>query len=361
MTIRISPISNMKATVRQHGIIRIVLVFALALAVVGSCTLEAQDSAQGSTANAPTPAATTAATATLPGSGSDEYLIEPEDVFDLYVYDVPELSRDYLVNSTGSVTVPLLPKPVQAAGLSPDQFARALEQSFREAGSLSRPQITVTVKQTKRSVVTVEGAVKTPQAVPVIGRTKLLAVLSQCGGLADDAGGAATITRGPLAPHDAAQEGETTVSVVTVDLKKLMDGVDSASQLDVWPGDRVSVGHAGVFYVLGEVNHPGGFGLKSAQEQVTVLQALAIAGDTTSVAKKTKAVIIRKDSAAPNGRVEIALNVPNILAGRSPDHILQANDILYIPASGGKRAAHAFTQTVTTVAGGAGTAIVYRF
>jgi polysaccharide export outer membrane protein len=288
-------------------------------------------------------------------------LIEPEDILDLYVYDVPELSRDYAVNSAGSVSVPLLPKPIQAAGLSPDQFARALEESFRQAGALSRPHITVTVKQTKRSVVTVEGAVKTPQAIPVIGRTKLLSVISQCGGLADDAGGAATITRGPLAPHDATQDGSTTVSVVTVDLRKLMDGVDSASQLDVWPGDRVSVGHAGVFYVLGEVNHPGGFGLKSAQEQVTVLQALAIAGDATSVAKKSKAVIIRKDSSAPNGRLEIALNVPEIIAGRSPDHILQANDILYVPASGGKKAAHAFTQTLTTVAGGAGTAVVYRF
>jgi len=64
------------------------------------------------------------------------------------------------VNSAGNVTVPLLPKPIQAAGLSPDQLARALEQSFRQSGSLSRPQITVTVKQTKRSVVTVDGAVK---------------------------------------------------------------------------------------------------------------------------------------------------------------------------------------------------------
>jgi len=282
-------------------------------------------------------------------------------VLDLYVYDVPELSREYLVNSAGNVTVPLLPKPIQAAGLSPDQLARALEQSFRQSGSLSRPQITVTVKQTKRSVVTVDGAVKTPQSVPVIGRTKLLAVLSQCGGLADDAGGTAMITRGPLAPRDSQQQGGTPASIITVDLKKLGDGVDLASQVDVWPGDRISVEHAGVFYVMGEVNHPGGFGLKSAQEQVTVLQALAIAGDTTSVAKKDKAVIIRKDAAAPNGRREIALNLTAIIAGRSTDNTLQANDILYVPASGGKKAAHAITQTVQTVAGTAGTAVIYRY
>jgi polysaccharide biosynthesis/export protein len=359
MSIRVSAITKVKKTVGQPLVTQIALAFALVLAVAGLRPLEAQGPAQNSTSSSSTPPSTTAKT--LPAVVSGGYLIEPEDILDLYVYDVPELSRDYLVSSAGSVTVPLLPKPVQAAGLSPDQFAGALEENFRQAGSLSHPHITVTVKQTKRSVVTVDGAVKTPQSVPVIGQTSLIAVLSQSGGLADDAGSTATITRGPLAPHDSGPASGTTLPVVSVNLKKLMDGGDSSPQLDVWPGDRVSVEHAGVFYVMGEVNHPGGFGLKSAQEQVTVLQALAIAGDTTSVAKKNKAVIIRKDAAAANGRREIALNVSDIIAGRSPDNALQANDILYIPSSGGKRAAHAIAQTVQTVAGGGGTAIVYRY
>ena len=112
--------------------------------------------------------------------------------------------------------------------------------------------------------------------------------------------------------------------------------------------------------MLGEVNHPGGFNLKSAQEQVTVLQALAIAGDVTSISKKNKAVLIRKSSAAANGREEVALNVTDILAGRSPDHTLQANDILYVPASNGRRALRAITTSATTIAGGAGNAVVYR-
>ena len=148
--------------------------------------------------------------------------------------------------------------------------------------------------------------------------------------------------------------------MIPIELKKLMDGNDPTSQLEVWPGDRVSVEHAGVFYVLGEVNRPGGFNLKSAQEQVTVLQALAVAGDVTSVSKKNKAVLIRKSSTSANGREEVALNVTDILAGRAPDTTLQANDILYVPASGGKRALHAITSSATTIAGGAGSAVVYR-
>jgi polysaccharide export outer membrane protein len=364
MSNRISAIPATGAA-RPRANVAALVAIAIALTLGGVHYLRAQeiaaDPAKASLpAPAPKPVASDIDSSNTQASGSDEYVINPEDLLEVYVYDVPELSREYIVNSAGNVTVPLLPKPVPAAGLSPDQFARSLEQSFRQAGSLSRPQITVTVKQSRRSVVTVEGAVKTPQAVQVIGRTRLTAVLSQCGGLADDAGSFVTVTRGAEAPRDSSLASGSTGSVVSVELKKLMDGNDSTSQFEVWPGDRVSIDRAGVFYVLGEVNRPGGFNLKSADEQLTALQALAIAGDVTSVAKKGKVVIIRKDASAPGGRHEVPLDINGILGGKSPDPVLQANDILYVPASGGKKAMHAITSSATTIATGAGTAVVYR-
>jgi len=207
--------------------------------------------------------------------------------------------------------------------------------------------------------VTVEGAVKSPQDVPVIGPTRLASILSQCGGLADDAGSTATITRSEFDSSNS-EAGAGTAGSITVELKKLMDVNDPIAKTEVYPGDRISVEHAGVFYVLGEVNRPGGYNLKRAQEQVTILEALSIAGDVTSIAKKTQVRIIRKDATAPSGRRELAINVNDILAGRSPDQMLQANDILFIPVSGGKRALHTLTSTSVLIAGAAGTAAVYR-
>ena len=285
-------------------------------------------------------------------------MISPEDILSVYVYDVPELSRDYVVGTAGRITVPLLTKPLQAAGLSLAQFSRLLEGSFRETGVLSHPQVSVDVKQSRRSVISVEGAVKNPQVVPVIGRTRLLSVLDQCGGLAEDAGNTVKVTQG--SGHGTTVPGNAPASsVVLLDAKKLMDTNDPTSSFEVWPGDRVSVEHAGVFYVLGEVNRPGGYNLKTAQEQVTVLQALAIAGDVTSIAKKNKAKIIRKDPKAPDGRLEVALNVKDIIAGRSPDQVLQTNDVLYVPVSGAKRVARTFAASATSIVGGAGT-VIYR-
>jgi len=333
--------------VRTGHLLAVTIVLLFAIVFVASAQgLQAQDPAQietttnASTASTSTRDSSPLANSTLPPPTSNEYLISPEDTLDIYIYDVPELSRDYLVNALGNITVPLLPEPVHAAGLTTEQIARLLEERFRQTGRLSHPEVTVTIKQSRRSVVSVEGAVKVPQVLPVIGRTKLIAIIAQCGGLADDHGSTVTIVRGALARNNAA-EGESSSSI-TLHLKNLMDVSDPVSQFEVWPGDRVSVERAGIFYVLGQVGRPGGYNLKSPQEQVTVLEALAIAGDVTSVAKKSKAVIMRKDPTAPSGRQEVALNLGDILAGRSPDRVLQNNDILYIPASGEKRALQTF-------------------
>ncbi len=338
----------------------LLLAFTIALgARTDPVILQAQDPAPGPGPDLSAPTRTASRAVTPPTSRADEYLISPEDVLDVYVYDVPELSREYTVSPDGTITVPLLPKPVAAAGLSPDQFARSLEDSFRQSGRLSRPQITVSIKQSRLSVVTVEGAVKSPQTVPVIGRTQLLSVLSQCGGRADDAGSTITVTRGDLALRSLAQEGLPASPAATVEFKKLMDPNDPASQFEVWPGDHISVERAGLFYVLGQVGHPGGYNLMSVNEQVSVLEALALAGDTTSIARIDKAMLIRKNPKAPSGREEIALNLKDILDGRSPDRILQANDILYVPVSGGKRAVHSAGAVATTMAAAAGAAVVY--
>ena len=359
MSIRISPISGANKSCERSPAAAVLLAFALALCVGSAgALLRAQNPAQDSKTDLS--AVSTAPAAGTPLAGrSAEYLISTEDVLDVYVYDVPELSREYTVNAAGTITVPLLPKPIVAAGLSPDQLARSLEEDFRQAGRLSHPQITVSIKQSRSSVVAVEGAVKSPQVVPVIGRTKLLSVLTLCGGRADDGGSTITVTRGELALHDLAQEGAPASPTVTVEFKKLMDPNDPTSKFEVWPGDRVSVEHAGLFYVLGQVTRPGGYNLKSADEQVTILEALALAGDATPIAKIDKTMLIRKNPKAPNGREEIALNVKNILAGRSPDGTLRADDILYIPSSKAKRTIRGLGIAGQSMASAAGAAVIY--
>jgi len=112
---------------------------------------------------------------------------------------------------------------------------------------------------------------------------------------------------------------------------------EASLDVDLYPGDRVTVQKAGIVYVIGAVNRAGGFVLND-QNPMTVLTAIALANNFTPTAKSSKAVIIRKNPKAPGGREEIAVDLKKILSNHAPDEQLLANDILFVPESGGKKA-----------------------
>src|SRR5450631_3034409 len=127
---------------------------------------------------------------------AEDYIIGPDDLLNIYVLDVPELSRDYRVSATGTITVPVLANPLNAAGLTLAQFSTLLSQDLKSQGLVSDPHITMSVDQSSLHSVAITGAVKRPQIYPVLSRTTLLDMLSQAEGLAEDAGGTAIVRRG---------------------------------------------------------------------------------------------------------------------------------------------------------------------
>jgi polysaccharide export outer membrane protein len=271
-----------------------------------------------------------------------DYQVTPGDVLDIYFFEVPEISRAYRVSPGGFISLPLLAEPVAAAGLSPSKLSQVIAGKFREANLLSRPQVTVSVKETRLHSIVIAGAVKKPQVYPVFGPTKLLEVLSQAEGLADDAGDIAMINRGEIAlrlkgleaePGGLGQEGGMAAGV-PVDVQKLSETGDESLNLVLYPGDRVTVQRAGIIYVIGAVSRPGGYPLKEPQEEMTVLKVLALAGDVTPSAKRDRLVIYRKKEQPPGGRQEVGLDLKKIIAGRSPDQKLFRDDILFVPENG---------------------------
>jgi len=286
-------------------------------------------------------------------------LIASDDLLDVNVFDVPQFSRQYRVTPNGFIVVPLLQDPIEAVGRTPVELSQAIAERLRAAGLVNNPQVTVEVKESRMHSVAVGGAVKRPQIYPIFGRTTLLDVLAQAEGLSAEAGNTATISRGEVAMRVLAQQqgdpslATTPVPTVTVDLKRLMETPDPSLNYEVFPGDRVTVQRAGVVYVVGAVNRAGGFPLTDNVEEMTVLKALALAQDLKSTAVRNKAVIIRKNSQAAEGREEIPVDLKRVLAGRAPDIAMLPNDILFVPDSMGKkalrRAAEAAIQLTTGV------------
>jgi len=122
----------------------------------------------------------------------------------------------------------------------------------------------------------------------------------------------------------------------------------------ILPGDRITVPRAGVVYVVGAVNKPGGFELGLNRQRISLLQAVALAEDLKTTALRSKAVLIRGGVSSPIGRSEVPVDLKRVLAGKSPDLELKANDILFVPDSSSrkllKRGAEAVLQVATGVA-----------
>jgi polysaccharide export outer membrane protein len=301
----------------------------------------------------PAPSALPAAAGLAPGPNTDT-IISPDDVLDVYIVDVPELSRQYRVSPAGKVQLPLLTTPIVAAGSSVTQFAETIANELRKNGLVNNPHVTVSIAFSRLQSVAITGAVKRPQIYPIFGATTLLDILSQAEGLTEDAGNSVIIARGELGPrenHDVKQ------SPVTVDLKRLLESSDSRDNVMIYPGDRLTVPRAGVVYVVGAVNKPGGFVLKSPGEGVTVLQALALAEYLTSTAVGSKAEVIRVDQSGPGGRKQLPVDLKKILTGKAEDPVLQANDILFVPQSTGAKAFRRGLEAVLQTASGAA---IYR-
>jgi polysaccharide export outer membrane protein len=285
-------------------------------------------------------------------------IISPDDVLSISVYDAPDVTGEYRVSPTGQIEIPLLAAPISAAGLTPTQLSDLISETYRKAEVYSHPRVTVAIKESRVHAIAIAGAVKKPQIYPVFGKTTLLDLLSQAEGLEDDAGSLAIVTRGDIAtqilkssgPCGTTSQPSFCDNPFSVDLSRLAETGDPHLNVDLYPGDRVTVQRAGIVYVVGAVNRPGGFPLKAGQEKMTVIQALALAEDLKPTAAQNRAMIIRKNPAATDGREEIAVNLTKVLEGHEHDTRLQANDILFVPDSAGKRALRRGAEAAVTAA-----------
>ncbi len=278
-----------------------------------------------------------------------DYIIGSGDLVRIEVFDVPELSREFRVSESGYISLPLLPVKVRAGGLTAFQLEEKLAELLQGNGLVSHPQVTVFLKEQRSQPITVIGAVRRPMVYQVIRPTTLLEVLSEAGGIADDAGSVVMITRSANQDRAPAATNENTSmdttdseiaagsQTITVALRDLLNSGDPKFNIPLFGGDVVRVPRAGIVYVVGAVERPGGFTLQNDGEQMSVLRVIALAQGMKPSAKPNEAVIIRKD-VATGKKTETEVNVNKIMQRRAEDVRLVANDILFIPDSTGKRA-----------------------
>ena len=239
-----------------------------------------------------------------------DYLIGAGDVVKISVYDHSDMDTTARVGNDGTVQFPLI-GTVTLAGLTVPAAVQEIQKQLLD-GYLANPQVTVFIMAYRSKRVTVIGQVSKSGVLELSGPTRLLDVLSLVGGLAENAGDVATITRAATADAAAPE-------IIQIDLKRLMETGDVALNIQIMDKDNVFIAKAGMFYVTGAVDEPDAY---KYEEGSTVLKAISMAGGFTKVAAKSRIRIVR----IVDGKEQVMEKV-------SLQEELQPGDVIVVPES----------------------------
>jgi polysaccharide export outer membrane protein len=247
--------------------------------------------------------------------------LAPGFLVQMEVYGVPEMSAQIRVDVRGNLTIPLL-GAIRVEGQAVAEAQDTIAKALADREILKSPQISLTILQYQARNVSVMGEVQIPGRVPLLAPEPLEDVLALAGG------------ETTLAGNDIEIQGRSPGGEAVSNHIRFEQGQDSDVLRNVLiePGDTVLVHRAGIVYVLGAVNRPGGY-LMVNGGSLNVVQALSLAGGETLHASTHWAVIVRK-----KGEIFEQIKVPlgKMERGDAPPIALEINDALYVPVSGWK-------------------------
>jgi polysaccharide export outer membrane protein len=244
-------------------------------------------------------------------------LIAPGDLLDITVYDEPEMTQEVRVEEGGRVNLSLIGS-TKLSGMTAQQAGEWIAGELTRRRFLLKAQVTVLVKEFATQGVSVTGEVSHPGVYPVLGTRTLLDVISLAGGLTSMADTRVTIK------HRSGTDEQVTVKLKGDDAQSSLD-----QNLQVYPGDLIIVPRAGIVYVLGDVNRPGGFVMQD-NGKITLLEALAQAGGANHTAALNSSLLLHKGGA---GYATDKIRVADLVRGRVADREMKPNDILFVPGS----------------------------
>lgn len=110
------------------------------------------------------------------------YVIQPNDMLEIFVWKEPDLTRKVLVRPDGRISFPLV-QDLQAAGISPGELKTQVEKRLSQF--LNAPEVTIIVDAIQSYRVYVLGKVQKPGAVSVEKPVTVLQALALAGGFQD--------------------------------------------------------------------------------------------------------------------------------------------------------------------------------
>lgn len=250
-------------------------------------------------------------------SWSKEYIIGAGDILFISVVDNKDLDTIVTVRPDTKITFPLI-GDLQAAGLTAQELAANLTKEL--AAKVKNPSVTVSLREVGSYRVYVLGQATKSGVYYSRSELTLLQALAMAGGIAEGTDlSSAYIVRG--------------TQRIPVNLIKLLREVDTAHNPPLMPEDIIVLPDTpklkNLIVVMGEVNKPGVYPLNKDEEMSTV-QAIALAGGFTPFASQSRVTVIRDEGAKKSTiRVDVKelLKYPESAKGV----VLKPGDTVVVP------------------------------
>ena len=253
-----------------------------------------------------------------PAGGAGDYLLGPGDLIEVTVFETKDLNAEVRVSSRGTIRLPMLGS-VYVQNMTAAQAEEKIEESLREK-YLQDPHVAIFIKEHVSKEITLVGEFKKPGSYEYIRRRNLLDVIAIAGGLSDNAGLDAYITR---------MDGQTNKrQIIRVDLNQLIKKGDMKYNIPILGGDVIFVPESGHCYVDGAVNKPGLYPIKG---NVTIAEAIAMAGGLRSFADEDHIKLVRFQENGKKDIVSIAYN--SLQSEKIKELYLHDGDVVYAESS----------------------------
>ncbi|MEW6382253.1 MAG: polysaccharide biosynthesis/export family protein [bacterium] len=264
------------------------------------------------------------------------YKVGPLDILRISVAGKPGIDAVFPVSPDGIINFPLL-GDVPVSGLTVKEIERKITDLLGK-DYLVDPKVYVSMEKYNSQKVIVWGEVQSPGAYVLTGRTTLLEIIAQAGGLTEEAGRRVALFHNALdSLHDARIDIPGTLDKkdsIIIDIDQLTKNGNLIKDFLVTSGDLIIVEaqkdsdiNEQRVYITGCLAKPGSY---EYQNGLTALSLCIIAGGFSDRAAPHKATVIRN----LDGEDKVyKIDLNKIKRGKAADFKLRPGDRLNVPES----------------------------
>jgi polysaccharide export outer membrane protein len=215
---------------------------------------------------------------------------------------------------------------IKVEGLTTSKIEQLISNTLAQEQYLLDAHVSVMVTAYNSKHFMVLGAVKNPGSYSLKAQERVLDAISRSGGIdMEHAGKKGMIIR--TENTDSSQEHKI---VISLDLRDLLKGRDQISNIFLRDKDVFFIPTADHYYLIGQVKNPGAYSLP--EREVTLVEAISLAGGFTPIAARNKTRIIRVEDGAEK-IIQVKVDAITKAGKKIHDVLLKPNDVIVIPES----------------------------